>query len=217
MKRSSIPMKYYMYKITNMINSKIYIGVHSVRILNIEDDTYMGSGIRIKAAIKKYGIENFNREILEIFENSEQAFAKEKEIVNQEFVYRNDTYNLAIGGKGGKLWDIIPWNRGKKNCFSDESRAKMSASMKGKMAGDKNPMYGKNVADIMTPEANAERLRKIGTANKGQTRTPEQCENYSKSASKRRWIVHISGKTSHLKENDERLLSGEWQLGQKWR
>ena len=59
--------KYYIYLTTNHINGKKYIGKHYGEL----DDAYLGSGINIQAAIKKYGIENFSKEILYI-SNSEE-------------------------------------------------------------------------------------------------------------------------------------------------
>jgi len=50
---------YYLYKITNLINNKIYIGVHYSN--NIENDNYLESGRYIQQAIKKYGKNNFKR------------------------------------------------------------------------------------------------------------------------------------------------------------
>ena len=51
----------YIYKITNNINGKLYIGKHSTDKLN---DGYIGSGIRLHQAYNKYGIENFTKEYL---------------------------------------------------------------------------------------------------------------------------------------------------------
>lgn len=52
---------YLIYQITNNINGKIYIGKHETFKI---DDNYFGSGIKIQAAIKKYGLENFTKTIL---------------------------------------------------------------------------------------------------------------------------------------------------------
>jgi hypothetical protein len=73
----------------------IYVGYHKTKNL---DDNYIGSGKRILSAIKKYGRENFTREILKIFDNSDDAEAYERHIVNEEFTNRDDTYNIALGG-----------------------------------------------------------------------------------------------------------------------
>ena len=91
-------MFYYLYKITNLVNNKIYVGVHKTNNLN---DGYMGSGKVIKSAISKYGIDNFKKDILETFENLEAMYAREKEIVTDNFLLREDVYNLRRGGTGG--------------------------------------------------------------------------------------------------------------------
>ena len=87
-------MYYTVYKITNLINGKYYIGKHQT--MNLDDD-YMGSGKILKLAINKYGIENFKKEILHIFDTEEEMNAKEKELV----VINENTYNLNQGGNGG--------------------------------------------------------------------------------------------------------------------
>ena len=61
----------------------------------------MGSGKVLNAAFSKYGIENFTKDILECFDTAEEMFAKEKELVNDEFLLRKDVYNLRMGGFGG--------------------------------------------------------------------------------------------------------------------
>ncbi|UQJ95484.1 homing endonuclease [Klebsiella phage CPRSB] len=48
-------MKHIIYKITNLVNNKIYVGAHSTEDIN---DSYMGSGIVVKKAQKKYGMNN---------------------------------------------------------------------------------------------------------------------------------------------------------------
>ena len=93
---------YIIYKITNRVNGKIYVGMHQTKDLN---DGYMGSGIAIGKAIKKYGLDNFKKEILCECSSFEEMNKKEAEIVNSEFVAREDTYNLSTGGTYG--WENV--------------------------------------------------------------------------------------------------------------
>jgi hypothetical protein len=83
---------------TNKVNGKIYIGKHQTKDLN---DGYMGSGKLISVAIEKYGIENFEKEILFRFDNEADMNAKEKELVTSEFTKEDTNYNLCPGGYGG--------------------------------------------------------------------------------------------------------------------
>jgi hypothetical protein len=88
--------KYYiLYKTTNLINNKIYVGSHASNSL---EDTYLGSGNSLKKDIKRYGKENFKKEILKVFETLEEVLKEEAKIVNKDFVNREDTYNVLQGG-----------------------------------------------------------------------------------------------------------------------
>lgn len=89
---------YTIYKVTNTVNNKIYIGKHKTKD---PYDDYIGSGKWLKRSITKYGSDKFMKEVLYIFDNKEEMDLKEADIVDEEFVARLDTYNLKLGGEGG--------------------------------------------------------------------------------------------------------------------
>lgn len=96
---------WYLYKTTNKINNKFYIGVHHSR--DIKNDAYLGSGPLIRKAIKKYERQNFIREILGEFYDKNEAFLAERIAVSAEVINDQQTYNLKLGGDGGwisNLW-----------------------------------------------------------------------------------------------------------------
>jgi hypothetical protein len=95
-------MYYYIYQITNLSNGKIYVGKHKSSKHPFENG-YFGSGKQITAAIKKYGVDSFKKEILHYCNNAHEMAVKESEIVTEDFVKRLDTYNMHKGGYGG--WD----------------------------------------------------------------------------------------------------------------
>lgn len=105
-------MKYIVYKTTCLINNKIYIGVHKTEDPEIFDG-YLGRGFYINRnhyinnpisplhfAIKKYGVKNFERSTLIIYDNEEDAYNYEAKLVNEEFIKSDKTYNVCLGGKG---------------------------------------------------------------------------------------------------------------------
>lgn len=95
-------MYYIVYQTLNTVNNKIYVGVHITS--NLEDG-YLGSGKILSRAINKHGVDKFIKQVLHVFDNMEDMFAKEAEIVNEEFINRSDTYNIKLGGNGG--WDFV--------------------------------------------------------------------------------------------------------------
>lgn len=97
--------KYYIiYKTTNIVNDKIYIGIHYTSKLN---DSYIGSGKLLKQEIKIIGREKFKKEILFIFYDKQTALLKEEELVTKEFCKREDTYNQIKGGGGYLTTDMV--------------------------------------------------------------------------------------------------------------
>jgi len=89
---------HFLYKTTNLLNGNFYIGVHST--YNI-DDGYLGSGLRIRRSIRKYGAKYFKREILEFFDNRAELLEKEKFLVNEDMLKDPLCMNLKEGGRGG--------------------------------------------------------------------------------------------------------------------
>lgn len=103
-------MKYIVYLTINLKNNNIYIGKHKCKNPDIFDG-YLGCGVRtnapstynkpkcaFQAAVLKYGVKNFKRITLKVFDDEESALKFEKELVNKEFIKRKDVYNETIGG-----------------------------------------------------------------------------------------------------------------------
>jgi len=135
-------MYYTIYKITNKINGKIYIGKHQTTNIN---DSYYGSGAKLLLAIEKYGKQNFIKEVLFTYDNEHDMNEKEKEIITEEFVSRKDTYNIGVGGEGGphfkgkthSLESRIKMGRFKNRTHSTETKAKIAEANRNRKVSDK--------------------------------------------------------------------------------
>ena len=138
----------HLYKITDTVTGKFYMGKHG----GWSQEGYWGSGMRIRRHIKKYGTKNMKYEVL-VIGNEEYIFDLEKKYITDEFITENkNCLNLCGGGLGGNL-GVVPYNKGKK--MSDECRRKQSLAKKGK------PSHRKGVK--LSPETIAKmRQSKIG-------------------------------------------------------
>lgn len=200
-------MFYLVYKTTNLVNGKFYIGAHKTEN---KYDNYIGSGKLLKKAIEKYGIENFTKEILVECSSEEEMFNYERTLVE----LCEQSYNLKFGGEGG--WDHVHRDKDWKSPFTDVTlqkqlskrgvsklselrknaewydavKKKISASMKGKQL-----FLGKSHSQ--------ETKDKIGVANSKQTG-----KNNSQYGTK--WITN---EIISKKINKEDPIPEGWRLG----
>lgn len=210
-------MFHYLYKITNLINNKYYIGVHSTD--NI-DDGYLGSGLALKNAIKKYGKENFKKEILEYFDDAEHMYQKEAEIVNESLINDPNCYNITLGGYGfHKDYKIcIDCNNIIAIVHKNDSRLQTGElCIAIPVKDDKgntlfirkdDPNYGKKYVPIPTGMVNVKTRTGIST------QIPK--EEFYKNRNK--YVFHLenkftakdkNGSTFIVSKNDERIKKGE--------
>lgn len=216
-------MFYYLYKITNLLSGKIYIGVHKTK--NLEDG-YMGSGKVINNAIKKYGIDNFQKEILEFFNTPEEMYSREKEYVTDDFLLREDVYNLRRGGKGGfdfinskedQTWRV---NAAKKTTkifnekFSGDENYRVAYSKKRteiakQLINDPTNNFGKNNPSFAGRKHSEETIQKMIDAKKGKG-TKENNSQFGTC-----WITNET-ENKKIKRDDIRdWISVGWRPGRK--
>jgi len=211
-------MYYTVYKITNLVNEKIYIGVH--KTIDINDD-YMGSGKALKLAQKKYGIENFQKEIIEVFNNSEDMFNMESELVNEEFVQDKKNYNLRLGGKGG--WEHInDWSN--IHLFNKSDRDRAKKALEWLFKNDKKWLVNKNKEYTNSIMKYYENGGKNGFSGKKHSEeTLEKLKGHKRQTGEKNsqfgkvWIYSLEEKVSKKIEKDELPVYEEqgWLKGRK--
>lgn len=214
------------YRVTNKLNNRVYVGVHKTADIN---DRYFGSGVAISAAIKKYGEANFEKETLAVFDNADEMFAMEAEIVNEAFVVDKTTYNMQLGGgcypdrDGHRTSEevsaaarkaAVASNRARhkrrqcdpeydERCRANSSRAIKAALAKKDCSGENASFYGKRHS--------AETRAKMRVSAKGK-HTGEKNSQYGTC-----WIFSNKEKRSKRIKRDElddHLRRG-WEKGRK--
>jgi hypothetical protein len=155
---------HFIYKTTNAINGKYYLGVHSTKNL---DDGYLGSGTVLKAAISKYGRSSFVREILQFFPDRSTAFLAEAALISDEMVTNETSYNICKGGQGA-VGSLIP----DYNTKARMAAAQKAAYAEGRRGSNKGKKLGPRNPEIYVRIAETKRVRNIDPSTRlGKTHT----------------------------------------------
>jgi hypothetical protein len=193
---------HYIYKTTCNVTGKFYIGMHSTVSL---EDGYMGSGKRLRYSIRKHGVENHTKEILEFLPDRESLVKREADIVNEQFIQDSLCMNLKPGGRGGFI--SIENQRKRSMCgntklkelLKDSSfKAKWIQSIRDSGVWDNGTFNGKFHTECTKEKMRAKAKERIGHKN-SQFGT---C-----------WITNeIENKK--IKKDD--LIPNGWRLGRKF-
>lgn len=104
--------EYVIYKVTNKINGKMYIGqTNNFEKRKREHTTYdINDSCLFHRALRKYGLDNFTWEIIDNAESKKEADMLERYYIEQYRTYKNSGigYNMTKGGDGGSMWNASP-------------------------------------------------------------------------------------------------------------
>lgn len=182
----------YVYKITNLVNGKIYIGKHSTDDVN---DGYMGSGVVLRQAYKKYGLECFTKEVIDYYNNTIELNQGEIYWIAQFNSTNSEIgYNLTYGGDGGTPTEetrrkVSHTLKGRHH--TEETRQKISAANKGKSSPNKGKTFSEEYRRKLSEShkgqpgfwtgkpLSEETKQKISAANKGRQRSEETKQKMS--------------------------------------
>lgn len=186
-------MNYYIYLIVNKVNFKTYVGQRKSN-KKWNEDPYMGSGKLIKLAQKKYGMENFEKFLIQYCSTQEETDEAEKFWIAEYRSRGKAQYNIADGGQGGSL-------KGKKR--SEETKRKISEAKKGRPRSEETK---KKLSEANKGKKLSEEWKmKISEAGKGRPRSEETKKKISET---------LKGK--HPSEETKKKMS-EARKGKHWK
>lgn len=208
---------HFIYKTTNLLSGKYYIGMHSTNNL---DDGYLGSGNRLRLAIRKHGKDNFKREILEFCNNREELAKREEEIVNLNEIAKVECMNLIVGGlisgfmdeehqikcsiAGGEAFT----NKVKNNIEFREHHIKMQSEIMKKNHKEGKISYDTNIG-FKGKRHSDETKRKMSESSKGKN-IGEDSSQYGTC-----WITKEGINKKIKKEDLDSYINDEWIKGRR--
>ena len=217
---------HFIYKTTNLLNEKFYVGMHSTD--NLEDG-YVGSGKRLRYSINKHGLKNHKFEILEFLPSREELKKREAEVVNEELLNDPLCMNLKFGGEGG--WDHVNSNHefliGQAKLMTDAFIHKMKeqefaetfSNTMSKVVND--PFTQRKIKEGRTANGKNYNQCKIGTTHTEETKSKIGMKNSKLQAGNNNsqfgtcWIKLGEDSKKVKKEDLQFWLDEGWQIGRK--
>lgn len=195
----------YIYKITNKLNNKIYVG-QTIRDPQVRFLEHMNDSVSqdyFHQAIRKYGPDNFKLEIIDKAQSIEELNQKETFWINELSSYAccgSNGYNTTYGGQDNPMTHQNVKEKHNKIMRSDEVRKKISETMKQKVVKGElfNEEHRKHLSESM----------KGNQHYKGHKRTPEAIKATSKALYKKVYCVDESGAV--IKSFDAVIEAAEW-------
>ncbi len=206
---------HYIYKTTNLINGKHYIGKHSTNNLN---DGYLGSGTYLRRSVKKHGEQNFEKKILEYCDTYEKLNQREKEIVTEDVIKDPCCMNLKPGGLGGfnneehkqkwitgREWGrIIGGKIAQAKFRSDEEQIKLRSEKASKTL----KLFYKTNPGSFKDKSHTQESRQKQSLTKQGTGTGKENSQYG--------TCWITNETENKKIKKTDLIPDGWRLGRKY-
>ena len=232
---------FYVYKTTNLINGKIYVGKH--KCFKQHDKRYLGSGKLLKRAIEKYGIENFVQEILEYTDSEEKNREQEIYWIQKLKSQVPNGYNISPGGLGGftnydeesHKWSALnTWNNlseeehnkrvlaiqnGIKKPEVLEKISKASKEWHASLTDDERKEYSKKCSDGWTEEKKLEAGKRCAERNrslKGKSILEVFVMRYGKIEGEKHYAEYLEKqRIANLKTKKTRLVKAKETLKKK--
>jgi hypothetical protein len=194
-------MKHYLYKTTNTLNGRYYVGRHSTETT----DNYLGSGVILHKAIKKYGIENFTVEILHYYDTYETLIEAEKNLV-ESVLLDPLSYNIGPGGPGGSVKE--QWDDDRKNKHSEiMSKIHATVEFRRKVSKSISDLHKSRVGNYWTLEG-IEAKRKMMKGNTHKLGKKESAETCAKKSAAHKGVKRQPFTEEH-KKNISKNLKGK--------
>lgn len=214
---------YYIYKITNLINGKIYVGQRKTD-KDIEKDNYFGSGKLITKSIQKRGKVNFKKEVIEICDNWDRLNEREVYWIKELKSLHPNGYNLCKGGRGGVSCgeNHHLYKKSQKTETKEKIRKSLSGRKRPKEAVIKQLETRSKKEYHITEEhkrivsknfkgknQTEEQLRKLSIVRKGRVSGMKD-KHHTEEAKEKNRIKHLGKLPANIKQVDQYTLGGEF-------